>query len=150
MTPYSYKSLCYHAFLLWIHCEFNCSIAYVSICTLIMPLRMLCMSPYEENYSSYTTTVCTIYVLYHPLYMYYVLYKICVCIKVCAGCCNSYTKSPSLPDDLCIKHHARMMWLFSLLIINEYYQLFYHAITIIILSLFSITVHGKPKPQLTL
>ena len=39
--------------------------------------------------------------------------------------------------------------IFSIDYINEYYQLVYHALNLTILSLFPITVHGKPKPQLT-
>ena len=36
----------------------------------------------------------------HP----FTLCKISGNIKVCAGCRNKYPKSPSPPDDLCIKH----------------------------------------------
>ena len=55
-------------------------------------------------------------------------------------------------------HHLQMIHelstkndvaIFSIDYINEYYQLVYHALNLTILSLFPITVHGKPKPQLT-
>ena len=86
MIPYSYKSICYHAFLLWIHCEFNCSLAYVSICTLIMPLMhamYVCLPIKKTTFHTPLLSALSMYfIILYTCTMYYIKFVLALrCVQ---------------------------------------------------------------------